>query len=1164
MKELVNHFVEQVNDGVQISDIEGNICFMNSVAKNRLGIKGDLEGVNVLDFEPIFESEEMWREHLDMLRKKDFLTIRSKNINLSTEVEIPVEVTVFLREVEGKEYVFAISRNIEAVLETEDRLDRREKMLKAIAETSKEISFGMDFYDSISKSLPIIGEAVSVDRTYLFEFHPGPTNELLLSQRLEWNSGTSDPQIDNPELQDLPAEMFQDFLDLLNQNLPFQAIIKDLPDSSDVKEILASQGILTVLIMPVFHKGKLWGFIGYDDCSSERIWDDAEISILRTFSGNISLNIERQENLEEIQSFAAFPLQNPAPVIRLNQTGEILLRNHYSKEVEHSKFKMNGGEWTDFKTFSDKLVQDVTSKINEDIYYEIYLENGAYYSIIPKYIEERGYINLYFNNISVLKQTQDKLETAQQSIDRIVSNMRDVIWSIDMKTLELNFVSPSVYYLFDQSERELEASIKDGSFLKFLNPADLNSIKDKLSHCNDIMDEVTIEVNGNKKWINLRIRADKNEKGELERLDGYIIDITAKHIFEENIKLQERKFRGIIANMNLGLLEVDLEDHIIYVNDSFEKISGYSADELIGKLASDIFLDDSNKPYMQSKGRDRKKGESDSYEINITVKSGEERWWLISGAPNYDENGKLIGSLGIHLDITEQKKTQAKMQEARQIAEESNAAKELFIANMSHEIRTPLNAIVGLSQQLKQYQPDPEGKEYTDYIISSSNHLQSLIDNILDFSKINAGKFELQETDFDLEKVYHEIKSIMLPLAESKDLELISSLDNEVFNHVYADRTRIKQVLINILSNAIKFTDSGHVVFEIKKGYSNGTIQVLSIHIVDTGIGMSQEFLSRIFDKFSQADSSSKRKESGTGLGMAITSELLRLMNGTIEIESEPGGGTSMRLEIPVVCNFDIASDEKDIMNNKVDFSNKRVLVVEDNQLNMLVTRGFLKKYNIFPVEAKDGFESLQCVQNEDFDLILMDVQMPKMDGIEATKIMIEEYGIKTPIVALSANAFKSDINRCIDAGMVDYLTKPFREDDFVHKLAKYLNSSESDSEEDDTSIDTDENLISFTSIEMLPENDRANIIEAFVTESKSTIKQLKESQGKGDVEKIKFFAHKLKSNIKLFEIKSLYTYVMELEKNTTDLSNNEIQIRINKIDSVLNVIYEKVTREIK
>ncbi len=1163
MKELVNHFVEQLNDGVQISDTEGNICFMNSVAKKRLGIEGELENINVLDFEPIFESDEMWREHLAMLRQNDFLTIRSKNINLSTEVETPIEVTVFLREIGGKEYVFAISRNIEAVLETEDRLDRREKMLKAIAETSKELSFGMDFYVSISKSLPIIGEAVSVDRTYLFEFHTGAKNELLLSQRLEWNSGASDPQIDNPELQDLPAAMFQDFLDLLNQNLPFQAIIKNLPDSSDLKEILASQGILAILIMPVFHKGKLWGFIGYDDCSSERIWDEAEISILRTFSGNISLNIERQENLEEIQSFAAFPLQNPAPVIRLSESGDVLLRNHHSKEVEYSKFKMNGGEWMNFEDFSDILVRDVTSKLNDVFYYEIYLENGSHYSIIPKHIEERGYINLYFSNISVLKQTQDKLETAQQSIDRIVSNMRDVIWSIDMRTLELNFVSPSVYYLFDQSERELESSIKDGSFQKFLNEEDLKSIKDKLSHCNDIMDEVKIDVNGNKKWINLRIRAEKNDKGELERLDGYIIDITAKHIFEENIKLQERKFRGIIANMNLGLLEVDLEDHIIYVNDSFEKISGYSADELIGKLASEIFLDDSNKSEMQSKGSDRKRGESDSYEIKVNTKSGEERWWLISGAPNYDENGKLIGSLGIHLDITEQKKTQAKMQEATQIAEESNAAKELFIANMSHEIRTPLNAIVGLSQQLKRYQQDPEGREYTDYIISSSNHLQSLIDNILDFSKINAGKFQLQETYFDLGKVYHEIKSIMLPLAESKDLELISSLDNEVFNHVYADRTRIKQVLINILSNAIKFTDSGHVVFEIKKAHSNGTIQVLSIHILDTGIGMSQDFLSRIFDKFSQADSSSKRKESGTGLGMAITSELLRLMKGTIEIDSEPGRGTSMRLEIPVVCNFDIASDEKDIMNEKVDFSNKRVLVVEDNQLNMLVTRGFLKKYNIDPVEAKDGFESLQCVQNEDFDLILMDVQMPKMDGIEATKVMIEEHGIKTPIVALSANAFKSDINRCIDAGMVDYLTKPFREDDFVHKLAKYLNGSESNSEEDN-SIDTNENLISFTSIEMLPENDRANIIEAFISESKSTVNQLKDSQEHGDFEKIKFFAHKLKSNIKLFEIKSLYVHVKELENHANDLSNAEIQKRINEIDAVLNVIFEKIEKGLK
>lgn len=1160
MEKLIEQFVNNVNDGIQISDIEGNIRYMNPVAKERLGIIGDISNVNVRDFEPIFKNQEMWDDHIRMLREQDVQTIRSKNINLITQVRTSVEVTVFVKVVEGEEYVFAISRDIEKVLETEKRLELREKMLKAIADTSKELSFSIDFYESIAKSLPILGEAVEVDRTYLFEFHTGDKGESLLSQRLEWNSGTADPQIDNPELQNLPVEMFEEFIELMSRDEPFQAIVEELPASSNIKEVLAAQGIITVLIIPVFHKGELWGFIGYDDCLKARIWDEAEISILRTFSGNLSLNIERQENFKEIQSFAAFPLQNPAPVIRIDERGKVLLRNHYSKDVEGRSFKVNGGDWVDFDALKKIIIDDISNKGKDDCYYEINIEDGSYYAIIPKYIKDQGYFNLYFNDITVLKQTQEKLETAQQSIDRIVSNMRDVIWSVDVDKLSLSFVSPSVYDLLELSEQELLQGIKSKSLLKMLEPGVLDLFKKNLQESEDITDEVVINVNGKQKWVNLRVKARHDENGLLVRLDGYIIDVTEKRLFEESLKLQERKFRGIIANMNLGLLEVDLSDRVIYTNESFEKISGYSESELIGKKASDLFLNKSGQKEMSTKIEERKTGGSDSYELEVTTKTGQKRWWLISGAPNYDENGKLIGSLGIHLDITEQKRTQAKMLEAQKLAEESSAAKEEFIANMSHEIRTPLNAILGLSNQLKQYQQQPEGKEYVDYIISSGNHLQSLIDNVLDFSKINAGKFELEETNFDFRKVYTEIKSILFPLAEQKGLYFDCQLDEEIFPFIYADRTRIKQVLINILSNAIKFTEEGGVLFEVNYSHLGASMQVLNIVVQDTGVGMTEEFVSNVFDKFTRADNSSIRKESGTGLGMAITKELLKLMNGTIQINSEFGEGTTINIELPVVCDRSSQENVESEDDSSVDFSHRRILVVEDNELNLLVTKGLLKKYRVIPFAAKDGIEALEIAKKEKFDLILMDIQMPRMDGIETTEKLIKQLGIKTPIVALSANALKTEIDRCFKAGMVDYLTKPFKEDEFSRILHVHLGSKNTNENmnKNDDNFDM-QDLISFSSIEMLSKEDQQAVIETFVYESKRIVATLKEGRTQQDLQKIRFNAHKLKSHIKMFEIRTLYEIIQDLEQNLDHLDAEEINSKINKVEQIFSRIYSEV-----
>ncbi|RYM33388.1 PAS domain S-box protein [Brumimicrobium glaciale] len=1038
MEKLIYDFINHIRDGVQITNLNGDLCYMNSIAKERIGIEGDIKDINVKDFEPIYKEESNWEEHVKELRKNEFLTIRSENTNLLTQKKTPVEVSVFIKDFEGKEYVLAISKDITSIVHTEYLLERREKMLEAIADATTELSFNLDFYDSISKSLSIIGDAVNVDRTYLFEFHNNSEGEELISQRLEWNSGIAESQINNPELQNLSVQPMEEFIEPMRKNEPYQTVVSELPQQSQVKIILASQGIKSALIIPIFYKDTLWGMIGYDDCKNKRIWSSVEISILRTFSSNISLNIERKINSTEVKNLASFHLQSPEPIIRIDLRGKVILRNHYSKEIERQKLCLEKGKWISFDELSLLIIKNLNS--NKSInHFKVNTENGKYYTITPKYIEKQKFINLYFNEITTLIQAQQKLEKAQQIIDRIVNNMQDVIWSVNLFNSEIIFVSPTIENLIGLNEKEIQTKVKNLQILQLLEPEDLARISKDLKLTGETDCEVYFNKNKEHKWFRLRIKAKNNLKGQIIRLDGYINDITLKHQYDENLKTQEKKYRGIISNINLGLIELDDNQHVTNVNESYEKISGYSKSELIGQNINNFVHSKNNKKIVEDKSELRKKGITDSYEIEIITKTGLHKWWLVSGAPNYDENGIFIGSLVVCLDVTEQKRTQEKMQEAQEIAETANAAKELFIINMSHEIRTPLNAIIGLSHQLEKFKQEEKGYEYIKHIIDSGNHLQSLIDNILDFSKINAGKLELNNKMFNFKEVFNDIISILSPLAMRRRLKFISTIDKNISFGVLADRTRIKQILINVISNSIKFTESGEVNFNVVSKKISSKLQMLIITISDTGVGMSKIFLNNIFDKFSQADSSSIRKESGTGLGMPITYELLKLMNGSIKLESELGKGTKTTIKIPVIYE-DYIESLIDIPSVKtVNLSSKKILVVEDNVLNLILTKKILENSKIEIFTAKNGVEAIEALEDLVVDLILMDIQMPLKDGIETTKILIQEKGIKTPIVALSANAFKAEIDKCYAVGMVDYLTKPYLESDLMNVIRKHI-----------------------------------------------------------------------------------------------------------------------------
>lgn len=502
--------------------------------------------------------------------------------------------------------------------------------------------------------------------------------------------------------------------------------------------------------------------------------------------------------------------------------------------------------------------------------------------------------------------------------------------------------------------------------------------------------------------------------------------------------LQEEKFRNIIENMNLGILEVDNNDIIQYANNTFSAISGFSLEELKGKNAHKLFTKKSDEKIIKEILSERIKGESGNYEVTVYTKSGDERIWFISGAPNYNDRGEIIGSIGVHLDITDRKKLEKALEKARDKAQEASKTKELFLANMSHEIRTPLNIILGMTRLIKKENLNERLVEYVNHSQYAANHLLAIINDILDISKIEFGEMKLQLNPFNLYSLSNAIESIFTPNAEEKGLNFNYSISDNISDSLLGDDLRVRQVLINLIGNSIKFTDKGYVSLKVSLLKESKETQTISFEIKDSGIGMSEEFINHIFDKFSQEANKANRKYAGTGLGMAICRDLLALMNSQLKIESFRGRGTTISFDIEFKKSINNSSLPLTKISNLElnNISSKKVLLVEDNKINRLIAGKSLEILGCTFEEAINGIEAIEILKNQSFDLILMDIQMPDMDGVEATKIIRQEMKITTPIVALTANVFKQDLDSYIAVGMNDFIIKPFDEENFFEKVS--------------------------------------------------------------------------------------------------------------------------------
>lgn len=527
-------------------------------------------------------------------------------------------------------------------------------------------------------------------------------------------------------------------------------------------------------------------------------------------------------------------------------------------------------------------------------------------------------------------------------------------------------------------------------------------------------------------WVDTTIVPNFNEKNKVIGFTSIRTDITQqkRNIEQLAIAKQQAEAAKFALDQHSLVSITELDGNIIYVNDKFVQVSGYSEQELLGKRHNILNSGLHSKSFWKNMHDTVLQGEVWREEVRNRAKNGEYYWVDTTVVANYGADKEVIGFTSIRTDITQQKQNIEQLAVAKQQAEQAQQAKADFLANMSHEIRTPMNGVHASLQLLRNSNLTPEDRKLINGALFSSQNLLTIINDILDFSKVEAGMLEIENIEFNINSVIESVVSDVLPTAETKGIQFTYALEHGASDYWLGDPVRIKQILLNLVSNSIKFTAQGEVYIEVRPTIENKLVKGIYFVVKDTGIGMSSEAVSRIFERFSQADTSTTRKYGGTGLGMAITLSLIELMEGNIDVTSELGTGTEITVKLPLANISKPQAEQPKHELHCPDMSGYTILVTDDNAINRVIFDRILSATNATIIEAKNGEEAIESALCNKPDIVFMDIQMPVMDGVTAFRVLRKKE-FSQPIIAFTANVLEQDIEHYTQLGFNGCVSKP-------------------------------------------------------------------------------------------------------------------------------------------
>jgi PAS domain S-box-containing protein len=635
-----------------------------------------------------------------------------------------------------------------------------------------------------------------------------------------------------------------------------------------------------------------------------------------------------------------------------------------------------------------------------------------------------------------------------------------------------------------------------------------------------------------------------------------IKDISEKKEMEEVVRKYEvalvqnqERLQSILDNATSLIYIKDLDGKYLLVNRQFKEVLNVSESEIIGKTDFD-FADEKQAQYFKETDEQVIKT-CKPVELEEIIEVDDQKLsLLITKFPLVNAQNKVYGISGIATDISERVQQLEELKQAKKIAEEAKNLQEQFLANMSHEIRTPMNGIQGMTDLLLDTSLTENQYDFAKTIKTSADNLVVIINDILDFSKIKAGKLTIEKIEFNLKEIVENISAVFSHRVKEKSLDFSIVVDENIPSTLTGDPYRLNQILVNLVGNAIKFTHTGSVKIDILTGEKKEDEIVLNFAVTDTGIGIKNDKINEIFESFTQASVETSRKYGGSGLGLAITKQLLEMQNGTISVESVENKGTTFRFSIPFgysKANHKLSFKRKKIKDYHGFLEGKKFLVAEDNKVNQKVIENVLKKAGAEADIANNGLEAVGFLKQENqYDIIIMDLQMPEMDGYAATKYIRNVMNISVPIIAMTASALKGEKSKCLEIGMNDYLTKPFEFASFYEHISKLLNETKEAEIEADAVDEQKSELFDLTMLEELDDNEYlSQMIEIFLNTTPEELTEMKKQMRLNEFESIQRSAHKLKSSVGLMKAGKLFNALVKIEEAAKTQNKNELVVLI-------------------